>query len=1296
MDLILFTVLVGLLICFLLMWAAMHKLPSSPTPAPGSLSPAPTPTGPPTYSPVAAPGSLSPAPTPTGPPTYSPVAAPASLPTGCTLEAPWKFYTRASIDNTHGIDEDGNLAPHDMFPDQKWQSMQNSINDARFFLKAPISAKNTNKWSDVVRSALNYDFRRVDVSSPDQVLLVEGDAKIVIGASTELEGLVVRRGGSVLLCPLDTNELLLTVQFITVESGGLLQCGFAGEKYNGTEKSEARLDSNLKVIIQIARTPGGYTKAGVPCSQYPSDVLQPGVVTTAADADHCASDYVSQPAASCLTNATSPRCVAVLFNGNMHFAGHIPQMNPYAIWKASKGKVEQVNDNSYLTGVTLATASERAASEYSLTWAPLASKAAIGDRTIVVSAAAKKLDWPVGSQIVITALSQAWNPTGAFMDIDACDYSRSKRGEEDFHECTPGVMPFFADEKDAVLESFEGNYGIEVCTISAIDGLAITLAAPLRLNHSQQHTSTFEDIESDIVTVETPVHVGLLSRNILIRGRTNRGDDLSSSSPHSKEGVPVHFFQDSSIQATMEALPRGKFNKVMPTMPRTATESDADFKDRSTWEGPGGSIVCNRHVADFSNKPASIYTTIQSRALPSDIGPFLHGEAMTPMPCAPTPPPSYQPRGSYLLGDSKCEGLDCIVGGTVKVQYAAAFVFDGVELYNMGLPGNCGSLGQYSLHFHCAGWGPEYRDYARVDAYRHLRFCNSSNWRSYSRWVVIHGTNFAHVSNNVLCTAMGNGVFFEDGVEHHNAIEHNLMCNCVMTGEATEKLNVYENQTQNPSNVIGNGGFDNYPVASIWLTNTYNFIFRNVICNNATSGIAVWVLPVNPRTKSGPANLCTGNVKWKLPGLIGVALIGHNNTRSLSIDCVPTYMQHHFVKIKADNSWEALGNVKNFAGDPSLQTYVLFAENTLYSLTGGIVEANNENTVWARDPKCCAPIGVLALDATNYIPINGEPSGSLVADNPQTYPTSAVTIGQKGSDGDIQAQYVPRAFWQNRVYAFYGLKLLQLGGFIWAQQGTAICMGNCILGGEYWSAGSSLKLANINTVAVGNFSCVHADAVTNCSLSGSGGMRLKLGCPGVLVVGDRTVLGKRTCVGARTAAPKGVALSCVPQDNDEQPAFIMFGKGFHYDPYLRQLIQQWLFDYSVGPGLGPLPPDYPVFPALGGLADKGTACCSGESIAFPFLCDLSKHRPDYVFFVEDNLRVGYNQTFTALKESTWDPIQALSCDNLSVPLCASGCHSLASYAADVYPSLQNAKVVSIWTQICQCIRISPGVSERIS
>lgn len=529
---------------------------------------------------------------------------------------------------------------------------------------------------------------------------------------------------------------------------------------------------------------------------------------------------------------------------------------------------------------------------------------------------------------------------------------------------------------------------------------------------------------------------------------------------------------------------------------------------------------------------------------------------------------------------------------------------------------------------------------------------------------------------------MGNGVYLEDGLEHHNNIEHNLMTNCIMTGKGTEKLNVPEGQTQNTGNVIGNGGFDNYPVASIWLTNTCNFVHRNVICNNATSGIAVWAVPINPRTKSGPANLCTGLANPQLPGLIGKALIGRkpdgsSNFRLLTNDCVPVDMRKFFATVVADGSTEAVGNLKNFVSNPSLQSYVLFAENTIYSMNGGLVEANNEDPIYARRPA----LFEATSESANYIPINSESAGSLLSNNPQDYPRPGMTIAQ----ANVQAQNVPRALFQNLVYGLYGVKAYQFGGFVWIQQGPTICIGNCVLGGEYWSAGSSFKAMISQEHLMGNFAGLHIDMITNCSVTGSGDMALdhKSGCQGILVSGPKTTLGADTCIGARTAVPPNSVggSPCVPADGDAQPSFVMFAEGIAYAD-VKALILKWLTTYKNFTSA-----DINHFTALGGLANGGKTCCTVDTGGW--YCGESRQDLQYVFFPDENLSIGLDADF-ALRTTTWNPkdTQAIPAD--SVPLCNAAFNGAADYAAQVYPALGSPAVVELWSKACAFIGISPG------
>ena len=175
------------------------------------------PSDPPASSPVGAPAS-----SPVGAPASSPVGAPASspeLPSGCSLELPWKFYTLASVDGKHGVDAQGSLKdPGGKTIGGNWESMAGQVKTQAYHLPPPYKTGHKS-WSDTVRYALDNEYTRVTASDPSRVLLVESPAKVVISASTQLEGLVVRRGGAVLLCPLHDEKMTLSVQFAIIESG---------------------------------------------------------------------------------------------------------------------------------------------------------------------------------------------------------------------------------------------------------------------------------------------------------------------------------------------------------------------------------------------------------------------------------------------------------------------------------------------------------------------------------------------------------------------------------------------------------------------------------------------------------------------------------------------------------------------------------------------------------------------------------------------------------------------------------------------------------------------------------------------------------------------------------------------------------------------------------------------------------------------------------------------------------------------------------------------------------------------
>ncbi|MGH8602830.1 MAG: hypothetical protein ACREXR_08710, partial [Gammaproteobacteria bacterium] len=124
--------------------------------------------------------------------------------------------------------------------------------------------------------------------------------------------------------------------------------------------------------------------------------------------------------------------------------------------------------------------------------------------------------------------------------------------------------------------------------------------------------------------------------------------------------------------------------------------------------------------------------------------------------------------------------------------------------------GKRGLLGRYPLHYHLA-----------KDTMRGSELKGNAIWGSENRWVVIHGSEYIVIRDNVAYKALGHGYFLEDGSEVYNLFWGNLGVQALMTdpieGQALE--------------------YDTNDGACYWAANARNFVINNVFaeCDNNDS-----------------------------------------------------------------------------------------------------------------------------------------------------------------------------------------------------------------------------------------------------------------------------------------------------------------------------------------------------------------------------------------------------------------------------------------------------------------------------
>jgi hypothetical protein len=191
-------------------------------------------------------------------------------------------------------------------------------------------------------------------------------------------------------------------------------------------------------------------------------------------------------------------------------------------------------------------------------------------------------------------------------------------------------------------------------------------------------------------------------------------------------------------------------------------------------------------------------------------------------------------------------------------RYGCAVRLDSVELKRMGTPGNFGTLAQYAVHFHLAGFAKAFRGYLPDPQYpREYVVANSSIWLSLSRWVTLHGTAEAEVSNNVGFMTFGSGYFVEDGPEYLNVMDHNL---------GAYAIPAVQSDYLNPAPVFPNVSTDFAQMSVFWLKNNHNVVTRNVAACCPSPVIGFWMVPQPIASLRGPSAVCLGSEDLGLPG----------------------------------------------------------------------------------------------------------------------------------------------------------------------------------------------------------------------------------------------------------------------------------------------------------------------------------------------------------------------------------------------------------------------------------------------
>eukprot|EP00808_Paulinella_micropora_P014984 g853.t1 len=705
-------------------------------------------------------------------------------------------------------------------------------------------------WGAFVRNTAT----RMDLSAhatgklKQSVLVVENNALVASGpkpmylggfSQLQLYGIVVRRGGILLI---DDADLDLSITFMIIESGGLFQAGSHAD-------AAYRFMSQLTITLTHQED---YGSSPVTASQYSAEVLFPGLTLQGPGSNF--EDY----SGGSLHNTGGAKAIAVFFNGNYQLNGFVPALVDYRdTWNAvevdSNGNI--VKDwREYIQPLTTSNSNGTGRVQqdfdlnswpeaYPMIWARLASPGAKKGDTVIsleeadwnANAVLAGKTWAVGDRILITARtsqytdsSQALGMPRVWMDYDPSSPQASTR--QSYHDnvqANAKFKPLMGGNKD-------GEVGVEVATIAALgaDG-KITLARPLMFDHGSTDTSLKND-QGRMLNVQTRLHVGWLSRRITITSQRSSGGGGCNNIP-STANKPIN----------------GPMGKVVPNFSQIssiASETEIYNKCYDSKKRQGSFIRPDGQGGFFD----TVFTGPQET--------------------------EQQPVGHWMFETSGLTGCNAIWGGQQRFMYASSVSLDGVEVTNMGTSGNFGNMGQYAVHFHLAGYGRSFRDYlptgAKALGYsRELRIVNSAVWRTYGRWITLHGTNEAEIRNNVAFLTYGSGFFVEDGTELQNIFDHNM---------GIMAMTAVRNAYWNPSPIYPFVSTDFGPMSTFWFKNNQNIFSRNIAANSPTPVLAVWYVPQKIGRLRGPSAVCIGSEILGLPSLASEASATGTDTSGLN------------------------------------------------------------------------------------------------------------------------------------------------------------------------------------------------------------------------------------------------------------------------------------------------------------------------------------------------------------------------------------------------------------------------------
>lgn len=783
------------------------------------------------------------------------------------LTDPGEFYSITSNGGQSGRDDDGNYIVNG-------KTIEKGIGDAASMGASDVlltyahghpfygsGGGLTGKcWDDHARGFAPSYKRCGYESDPTKVLVIENGTKLCLDTDAAFEGLVVRHGGQVLVA----GTVTLRVQFLLIESGGLFQ---AGSSYD----DNFRFDGQLTILL--VHSDDGYATMGCPASQYSYQVYSPGVTKDPLPGTNNPTFAPYTGMTTIWNNTFGPKSVCVGFNGNYHLAGQVPPKEPYSeTWNAW----DQSGQPIFNSSDRLSVGSPYLPSSYPVTWVPLVpGQYKKGESVIKVRS--KNVVWWQGKEVVILACPRQYttdtpkNPTGLLpVWINNKDVAQQKANADATTKFLKTWTP-----AASIGGPDDGIPGVEVQRVKSVgpDG-TLTLEAPLQFDHScgaKTLTRSYGPSGKQTIQVDCPVHVGVLTRNILVTSELRAGGS----------GCNVLFDKNS-----LTSMLPGRAGQSMPNilkasgMVEHAEHLEKLEASAPAPRGPGGSVVCNTDGQN-PNPNLPIFDNCYKN-VPYDPTVFCGNEQ---------PIPADQVEGHWLWGTSGLKGCGTIHGGQQLFKYGAAICVDSAEVKYLGTPGNFGTLGQYCFHFHLTGYAKSFTGYLPNGSKypRDLVVRNSAIWCSMSRWITVHGATELEISNNVGFMTFGSGYFVEDGVELYNTFDHNL---------GAYAIPAVQSDYLNSPPIYPNVSSDFAQMSVFWFKNNGNVVARNVAACCPAPVIGYWMVPQPIGPLRGPSSVVLGSEPLKLPGLQSMG---------------------NAIKLEANNRW-ALSQSNNSNKDGSLKS----------------------------------------------------------------------------------------------------------------------------------------------------------------------------------------------------------------------------------------------------------------------------------------------------------------------------------------------------------------------------------------